>query len=442
MKDARRGKNGAEGRRRRRRRWCVCLCVLLAPVSPVLLRSAPADEAPTLAGPAQGTTYRVRFGQRLADGALAQLHAELETLLARIDGQMSTYRDDSDLARFNRSPSLEWFPVPADVVAVVGAALDVHRRSGGAFDVTVAPLVDLWGFGPGGRPGRVPAADEIARARRAVGSRLLEVRTAPPALRKRHAGVKLDVNGIAPGFTVDRIARCLERHHVTDYLIELGGEIRTRGRTADGRPWRVGIDRPSKRPRGIHLAIEPGDAAVSTSGDYRQYFDRDGKRYAHLIDPATGCPVTHAATSVSVVAPESMVAKPWATALMVLGPEEGKRVADEQDSPPTSWSGARRGPLRTCTAFRRSASPGCSSVAQGPAPLGRSRRLPGSAPRPLPRLRAINSRMTSCRRPFRLPLPSSSWAWPRARWYGGGDGGKGPHTNPTRQRDPASLARS
>ena len=206
-----------------------------------------ADEFPTFAGPTEGTTYRVRLGQRLTDVSVSQLRTEIEGLLAEIDSHMSTYHDDSILARFNHSGSMEWFAVPTDVVTVVQAAIEVHDQSAGAFDVTVAPLVDLWGFGPKGRPGRVPTADEIARARQAVGSELVETRADPPALRKRHPDVRLDLNAIAPGFAVDRTAQCLERHKVTNYLIELGGEIRTRGRTGYGRRWRVGIERPTER---------------------------------------------------------------------------------------------------------------------------------------------------------------------------------------------------
>ena len=288
------------------------------------------EEPLFLVGPSQGTTYHIRLGQRLTEGSAAELHSEIDALLAEIDRHMSTYHEDSDLARFNRSSSVEWIAVSPDLVTVVRAALAIYRQSAGTFDVTVAPLVNLWGFGPGGHPGRLPADDEIARARRAVGSDLVEVRADPPALRKRQPDVRLDLNGIAPGYAVDCIGRLLEQHHVTNYLVELGGEIRTRGHTMDGRLWRVGIERPSALPSGVQLAIELGDGAVSTSGDYRHSFEHAGRRYSHIIDPRSGWPVPDSITSVSVVVEECMLADAWTKPLLVLGPEDGLRLAEER----------------------------------------------------------------------------------------------------------------
>jgi thiamine biosynthesis lipoprotein len=285
---------------------------------------------PTFAGPAQGTTYRVRLGQPLAVAELAGLRAEIESLLADVDHQMSRYHADTEVSRFNRSASTDWFAVSSDLAAVVRAAISIHDQSGGTFDITVAPLVDAWGFGPRGGAGRIPSADEIARIRESVGSELLAVRAGPPALRKLRGGVALDLNGIAPGFAVDRIAQCLERHGVLNYLIRLDGHIRTRGHALDGRPWRVGIDRPTEIPSGVQLAIEMGDGSLSTSGDYRHYFMHEGHRYSHIIDPRTGWPIAHAATSVSIVADDCLTADAWAKALMVLGPVDGLRLANER----------------------------------------------------------------------------------------------------------------
>ena len=140
----------------------------------------------------------------------------------------------------------------------------------------------------------------------------------------------LDLNGIAPGFAVDRIAQCLKRHRVTNYLIRLDGHIRSRGHALDGRPWRVGIDRPTEIPSGVQLAIELGDGSLSTSGDYRHYFLHDGRRYSHIIDPRTGWPIAHSATSVSIVADDCLTADAWAKALMVLGPVDGVRLANQR----------------------------------------------------------------------------------------------------------------
>jgi len=310
------------------------LCLAIALIVGDRASSSRGDE-PTFAGPAQGTTYRVRLGQPLATADLATLRAEIESLLADVDRQMSRYHADTEVSRFNRSAATDWFAVSPDLAAVVRAAISIHDQSGGTFDITVAPLVDAWGFGPHGGAGRVLGADEIARIRQGIGSELLEVRADPPALRKLRAGVALDLNGIAPGFAVDRIAQCLERHRVTNYLIRLDGHIRARGRALDGRPWRVGIDRPTEIPSGVQLAIALGDGSLSTSGDYRHYFLREGRRYSHIIDPRTGWPIAHAATSVSIVADDCLTADAWAKALMVLGPVEGVQLATSAESPPT-----------------------------------------------------------------------------------------------------------
>ncbi|HEX4000932.1 MAG TPA: FAD:protein FMN transferase [Pirellulales bacterium] len=312
----------------RRLIYFFCLAATLFAVA--TSSSNAAVEEPTFAGPAQGTTYRVRLGEPLDVPALSAVRGEIDAILAGVDRQMSRYHSDTEVSQFNRSRSTDWLAVSPDLAAVVRAAIAIHDRSGGTFDITVAPLVDLWGFGPRGGMGHVPPADEIARVRHSVGSELIAVRVDPPALRKTRPEVALDLNGIAPGFAVDRIARALERRGVTNYLIRLDGHIRARGHAFDGRPWRVGIDRPTEIPSGVQLALEPGDAALSTSGDYRHYFLQDGHRYSHIIDPRTGRPIAHAATSVSIVAGDCLTADAWAKALMVLGPIDGVRLANER----------------------------------------------------------------------------------------------------------------
>ena len=288
-----------------------------------------ASQELVFSGPTMGTTYTVKTTGAGAVTA-AEIATRIEATLAEIDAEMSTYRDDSALARFNASTSTDWYPVPGELAAVLQAAQELARLSDGAFDVTVAPLVDLWGFGPGGDPHAVPAPEAVAAARARVGYRKLEVRLEPPALRKQRADLEVDLNAIAPGHAVDRIAGQLEAVGVVDYLVDVGGELRVRGRNASDRPWRVAVERPADGPREVYTVIELDAGAVATSGDYRQYFEADGRRYSHTIDPRTAAPVTHALASVAVVRESAMLADGLATALAVLGPDEGRDLVESQ----------------------------------------------------------------------------------------------------------------
>ena len=288
------------------------------------------DGVLAFSGSTMGTTYTVKLAQ-LPDGvSLEQLGERADATLERINALMSTYRQDSEISRFNSSVDTGWQPVSAETGTVIAAALEVSHSTGGAFDITVGPLVDLWGFGPAGERDRLPSAAEIARARQRVGFRKLALRTAPPALRKTDAGVHIDLSAIAKGYAVDRLAELLESVGAHDYLVEIGGELRAGGRKPDGAPWRVAIERPDRGGTGIQRVIALEQAGMATSGDYRNFREIDGERYAHTIDPATGRPVRHTLASVSVVHGSTMYADAMATALMVMGPDHGYAFAESQ----------------------------------------------------------------------------------------------------------------
>jgi len=281
-----------------------------------------------LSGEAFGATWQVRlFGA--ADSARA-LGPELQGILDAIDAQMSTWRSDSELSRFNALRGSAWFPVDRDLVRVLREALAVHRRSAGAFDPTVAPLVALWGFGPG--PPRVapPGDAELAEALARVGLGDLVLRDDPPALRKTRRDLALDLSGVAAGFAVDALARRLAERGVRRFLIDVGGELRAQGEGPGGGPWRVGIERPEPGESRIAWQLGLADAALATSGDYRRYLEWEGRRLPHVIDPRTGRPVGHGTVSVSVLAAEAARADAWATALLVLGAEQGAAVAERE----------------------------------------------------------------------------------------------------------------
>ncbi|HSG90695.1 MAG TPA: FAD:protein FMN transferase [Pseudomonadales bacterium] len=314
-------------------------CALLAALLGLLVACGgpAAPERPLLAldGRTMGTSWSLRVAAPPETLREAELQNAVEARLARINGLMSTYDPDSTLSRFNAARGSAWFPVDAELVFVIDAAQELSRLSDGAFDITVAPLVNLWGFGPGATVGaqELPDAAAIGAARGQIGWQRLETRAEPPALRK-DGDLQVDLSAIAKGYGVDAMAELLEARGVTDYLVEIGGELRARGRNGRDQPWRVGVEVPDPARRGVAreaIGLEAG--AVATSGDYRNFFTVDGVRYSHTIDPATGRPVEHAAASVTVLHPSAMWADGWATTLNVLGAERGLALAAERQLP-------------------------------------------------------------------------------------------------------------
>jgi thiamine biosynthesis lipoprotein len=279
-----------------------------------------------IAGEAQGTTYQVLITRPPVSLSRAAAQSLVDGVLGDVDRHLSGWNAQSELSRFNADRTIDWVPVSGLLLDAVSEAAAVSRESGGAFDVTVAPAVGVWGFGPDAPAGRThPTAAEITQACARVGHRKLELRRDPPSLRKDLAGLHVDLDGIAPGLTVDRIAARFEEHGIRDYLVELGGEVRARGRSLAGRPWRVAVEAPLAGERRPLVLVELDGAAASTSGDYRDF--RYGRRIGHTIDPRNCSPVMHGLASVTVVHRSAAVADAWATALMVLGPEEGMAIA-------------------------------------------------------------------------------------------------------------------
>jgi thiamine biosynthesis lipoprotein len=281
-----------------------------------------------VSGEAFGTSWEVRL---LGDARAARaLGPRLQRILDAVDRQMSSWRADSELSRFNALRDVGWFAVDRDVVRVLRAALDVHRLSGGAFDPTLAPLVELWGFGPGPARNAPPSDAALGATLARVGVGNLALRDEPPALRKTRADLALDLSGVAKGFAVDALATQLEQSGVERFLVEVGGELRARGEGPGGGPWRVGIEWPAPGTSRVAWQLGLADAALATSGDYRRYLEWGGERLPHVIDPRSGRPVTKGLVSVSVLAAEAVLADAWATALLVLGPEEGAALAERE----------------------------------------------------------------------------------------------------------------
>ena len=292
---------------------------------------AAAVERHTFRGATMGTTYAVTVvGPGIDERRLAGLQAAVQAALDDVDATMSHYRPDSDLSRFNRHRDAAPLAVSPALVGVVRESIAISRLTGGAFDVTVAPLVDAWGFGAPGPVAAPPGEAELAALRRDVGHELLEVDEASSTLGKRRPGVRIDLSAIAKGHGVDRAAEALAAGGITDYMVEVGGEVRAGGTTETGTPWRVGIERPAPGRSAIRRVVALRDGALATSGEYRNFYDLAGARVSHTIDPRTGRPVTHRLRSVSVLADRSARADGLATALEVLGPDDGYALAVER----------------------------------------------------------------------------------------------------------------
>lgn len=298
------------------------LCVVAAACGP---------PAPTvLGGATMGTRWSVKLALTLPRAEARALQATLAARLERLEAQFSTWDPDSEISRFNRTAGEDWVPVPAEVAALAARAQRIAAQTGGAFDVTVGALVDLWGFGPAGPRADAPDAEAIEAARACVGYRLLAVREDPPALRRRTPCLRLDFSAIAKGHAVDLLADALAQAGHAHWLVEIGGEVRAAGRRADGQPWRVGVERPGEEA-GVSVVdrtLALGDRAVASSGVYRNFFTTAAGSHAHLLDPRTGEPSGTTFGAASVVHVRAADADAYATALMVLDPRAAVAFAE------------------------------------------------------------------------------------------------------------------
>jgi len=293
--------------------------------------AAPAFSEEVFAGSTMGTSYTVKVLLREGDEAASRLAVMIENVLADVNGAMSTYIDSSEVMLFNRHGEGE-FQASRDLLDVVDEAQRVARMSGGAFDITVGPLVDAWGFGPRG-PVDPPSDETIGALLSTTGFEHISVDREAGVLIKGSAEVEIDLSAIAKGFAVDRVSRALIEDGREDFMVEVGGEVRTKGRNADRKVWRIGIERPEDGGRSVYTVVPLADSALATSGDYRNFAIRDGVRYSHTIDPRVGRPIAHNLASVSVINASCMTADALATALEVLGPEEGMALAESHGIP-------------------------------------------------------------------------------------------------------------
>ena len=259
------------------------------------------------------------------------LQTGLDKTLSQANQMIATWQPDSEISQFNQYQGQDWFPVSPALAQLVQTTLAVSEQSNGVYDVTIGPLIKLWGFSANGTAqDHVPAPADIDAARAKVGYHKLAVRLNPAALRKTQADVRVELASVADGFAVDQAGQYLEAQGVKNYMVEVAGEIRTRGLSQRGDAWRIGIEKPIDLARDVQMGIALDNAGLATSGDYRNFFTENGKRYSHTVDPASGYPVQHSLASVSVIAEQATLADAYATLLMALGEEKGKTFADQQ----------------------------------------------------------------------------------------------------------------
>ncbi len=300
--------------------------VLIGTAAFALWQRMPPPQLYDLDGYTMGSTWSARVVGPAGINAVA-LRAGIDGHLGELDRQLSGYRESAELARLNAAPIGEWRPAPEHLADVLRFGLQLHDDSNGAFDMTVRPLVALWGFAGPDRRSRLPSDAEIDATRARLGSDRIEF-SADGSRVRRLADVSIDVDAIAPGYAADVIAEWLTSQGFPNHLVEIGGEVRVDGHRPDGSAWRLGVEQPLVRRGEIERVIAVTHGGIATSGDYRAFEEIDGKRYSHTIDPATGRPVQHALASVTVVAPSGLIADGYATTLMVLGPDRGMAWAD------------------------------------------------------------------------------------------------------------------
>ncbi len=282
-------------------------------------------------GKTMGTVWRVSVAG-VAPERQKALEQAIQQQLDRDDGELSTWKSDSALSRFNQYQGSAPQPISADMADIIIAALRIGHKTQGAMDITVGPLVNLWGFGPGKQPTHTPTDAEITAAKALTGLQHLRViqSVSGPALQKDLPGLYVDLSTMGEGYATDHLARLMEQHGITNYLVSVGGAVLSRGVNANHQPWRVAIQKPTDRENAVEARVNLQGHGISTSGSYRNYYELDGKRISHVIDPVSGKPIEHQLVSATVIATTALEADGWDTGLMVLGTERAKALALQQ----------------------------------------------------------------------------------------------------------------
>lgn len=284
-----------------------------------------------LSGSIQGTTYHIKM---VLDGLPVtpeQVKQDVEEVFRNVDEKLSNWREDSEISQINRQKTTEWLPASAEIIRLVSIAREIHGKTQGCYDLTVKPLFELWGFAR--HEEKVPEQADIDRVLAHIGMDKLEIDAEHNRLRKKDPEIQISLDSIAQGYTVGAVAERLEGRGIQNYLAEIGGEMRVKGRKANGNAWRVAVEKPTPMAREVQRILdlhEEQGTAVMTSGTYRNFFESGGKSYSHILNPKTGRPVTHRLLSTTVLHPDPTWADAWSTALLCVGEEESARIAEAE----------------------------------------------------------------------------------------------------------------
>lgn len=294
-------------------------------------KAAEQSETMVIEGKTMGTFYRVSLAG-VDKSREAALREQIEAQLKEDDHQLSTYKEDSVLSRFNQYQGSVPQPISAGMADAIVTSMRIGMLTGGAMDITVGPLVNLWGFGPDKQPVKTPTPDQIAAARKLTGLQHLKViqQSDGQYLQKDLPGMYVDLSTVGEGYATDHLARLIEGNGISNYLVSVGGAVVSRGHNAKGNPWQVAIQKPTDKETAVQAIVDLQGMGISTSGSYRNYYELDGKRLSHIIDPATGSPITHKLVSATVIAPTALEADGWDTGLMVLGTHKALALAEKQ----------------------------------------------------------------------------------------------------------------
>ena len=299
-----------------------CAALFLAACQPV-------GQETELTGSAQGTTYHIKMVLTGLDVKREDLQKAVDDTFADIDYKLSNYREDSEISALNRQKTSDWLPVSSEIAELVAIAKVVNANSEGCLDLTIKPLFDLWGFSK--HDMKVPQQTDIDKVLAHVGMDKVELDQANLRLRKKDPELGIDLSSIAQGYTVGTIAKLLESRGIQQYMVEIGGEMKVKGRKANSDEWRIAIEKPTPFAREVQKIIsihQENGEAVMTSGTYRNFFEENGKTYSHILNPKTGRPVDHNLLSATVLHDDPTWADAWDTALLCLGENEGYKVAE------------------------------------------------------------------------------------------------------------------
>ena len=278
-----------------------------------------------------GTSYTIKITGDNVNVSKIELKDSIELILEEINSEMSTYLPNSSLSRINQNQTIEWQTISSDLYEVIEEALSIGILSNGGFDITIGPLVNLWGFGVDEKSGVRPSDNEILQTMANTGFHNIQLSSNPYSIKKEKEELYVDLSGIAKGYAVDKITNYLNSINISNYMVEIGGEIRARGLNEKDKIWRIGIEQPLTKQRQVQRIIKLDNIAMASSGDYRNYFEEDGVRYSHIINPASGKPVTHNLVAVTVLSESTSTADGLATAMLILGLEEAYKLAEQED---------------------------------------------------------------------------------------------------------------